>query len=83
MISVEAFLDHFKSLNQDDQDSDFPNITADRVTYFNNELNKVITESAILQLINNKACASDIKNEFLKASQSLLMPVHIRLFGFW
>ncbi|MEW8548698.1 MAG: reverse transcriptase family protein, partial [Candidatus Thiodiazotropha sp.] len=85
-ISAEAFLDHFKGLNQDDEDSDFPTITADRVTYFNTELNKVITElevkKAILQLKNNKACASDmILNEFLKASQSLLMPVYIRLFN--
>lgn len=77
-------MDHFKYLNQDDQDSDFSNITADRVTHLNTDQNKVITESeirkAILHLKNSKGRASDmILNEFLKAFLSLLMPVPIHL----
>ncbi|MEW8548127.1 MAG: reverse transcriptase family protein, partial [Candidatus Thiodiazotropha sp.] len=84
-ISVETFYDHFKGLNQEN-DSEYPDISAEQVSDFNIELNREISEFEIKQAIkslkNNKACADDlIRNEFIKASESIFMPIYVRLFN--
>ena len=84
-ISADTFLDHFKGLNQE-QESDFLDISEEQVSHYNEELNREITEVEIRQAIkglkNNKACADDaIRNEFIRASESVFMPIYTRLFN--
>ena len=84
-ITVDTFYDHFKNLNQE-QESDYPDIPVEQITQYNTELNREISELEIKQAIkglkNNKACADDaIRNEFIKASETVFMQIYVRLFN--
>ena len=70
----ETLLDHFKGLNQE-QESDFPDISEEQVSHYNEELNReseLEIRQAIKGLKNNKACADyAIRNEFIRASDKI------------
>ena len=83
-VAMNVFFDHFKNLNNIDNDVDI--VLPDNVTEYNTVINENITEKEVLDAIkslkNDKACSNDmILNEFLKHGVDKLLPVFVQIFN--
>ena len=83
----ETFYDHFKNLNNENNDNDAFNFDIHNInSNENSELNRPFSEADILKAIkalkNNKSCGNDlILNEFLTCASGKMLQVFCKLFN--